>query len=539
MKKVFLKLMSTVFFILPISLLLTSCLEEHAIDVQSSKALIKDDLVMSSGIYFKPGENVPIGMGLFGESVTNGDLFNVIDTWEYYKNTDASKVDVYIDMSQGVDMGIKQSQEHMQSLTLALENNATYYKVGGSDSDKGEYKPEPLNVTDYMQAYTTFTDSRKFKDGRSKLKAGLQACVNNKDNITVFITDFLLDEGKVRKKPQDAYSNITSRLFEDGNPWAISEFSGWFKENNILEIISVEHTLPVTYGCVNPRGCSKQIYYMIFTPAKLVGMNSAINDVVEEIKSFEKTNYLKIDPLAFGVRNEDPSGVGDVSYDYLKTQKPMIISNYKVQFTPFNIPLMTENISDKEGFTVYQDITLINNLIKIDRDNDNSSPYRVELNANFYDVTELFYQLGAINKGELTTAGMKFDPNDYPGNLVDQGDGHVKMIGARDLKDKNNLFSYNEEENSITMNANTLQTQSYWGGDKKHGKLYMCDIIINDISFDKYDQENLSWIFWHKSGGYLENISLTQSISKALYANKNNYKGKTIYSYLIALNDNQ
>ena len=58
MKKVFLKLMSTVFFILPISLLLISCGEDDiAIDVQEAKSEIKTSLVQQGGIYFKDGKN--------------------------------------------------------------------------------------------------------------------------------------------------------------------------------------------------------------------------------------------------------------------------------------------------------------------------------------------------------------------------------------------------------------------------------------------------------------------------------------------------
>ena len=74
MKKVFLKLMSPVFFILPISLLLISCGEDDiAIDVQEAKSEIKTSLVEQGGIYFKDGKNEVVGMGLFGSdgSVTN------------------------------------------------------------------------------------------------------------------------------------------------------------------------------------------------------------------------------------------------------------------------------------------------------------------------------------------------------------------------------------------------------------------------------------------------------------------------------------
>lgn len=549
MKKVFLKLMSTVFFILPISLLLISCGEDDiAIDVQEAKSEIKTSLVQQGGIYFKDGKNEVVGMGLFGSdgSVTNNDFFDIIDTWTYYENTDASKVDVYIDMSSGVNEGIEKSQEHMESLTLTLKNNATYYKVGGSDNDTGIYKPEPLNITDYTKAYDTFTNRKFFNDGRSKLRAGLQACVGNEENITVFVTDFLLDEGVNKKKPQDLYSNITYPRYEDGTPWAITEFEDWFEGNNILEIVSVEHTLKKGYGCHKENGCSKQIYYMFFTPAKLVGMNSLVDDMIIEMSKKEKTNYIKIDPLAFGVtnnyQNNLENAVGDVDYNYKasKRHSAVTIGDYKVQFIEFNIPMMKTSIEDQDAFTVFNDLTLINNLEKIDRRNKSSSPYSINLAASFYDVTEIYYQLGAIDKLMLSSYNMSFDPNKYPGNLSDQGEGNIQILGVRDNQlSSSSILDHNQNQNSIKMLSNTLQTSAWWANDKDHGKLYLCDIIIDDIDFEDFEKEYLKWTFYDKSGGYLENISLAKSLDRALYSNKNNYIGKVIYSYLIALNDNK
>ena len=135
---------------------------------------------------------------------------------------------------------------------------------------------------------------------------------------------------------------------------------------------------------------------------------------------------------------------------------------------------------------------------------------------------------------------MSFDPNKYPGNLFDQGEGDIKILGIRDNQlTSNSILDYNHYQNSIKMLSNTLQTSAWWSNDKDHGKLYLCDIIIDDIDFKDLEKEYLKWTFYDNFGGYLENISLAKSLDRALYSNKNNYKGKVIYSYLIALNDNK
>ena len=279
-----------------------------AIEVNISKKTVKEDQVASTGIRFKDDLKGVVGMGLFGKSgsINNTDMFDIIDAWTHYETTSSSRVDVYIDMSGGLNHGIEQSQSHMETLTLTLKNNATYYKIGGSDSDLGVYEPEALDITDYTTAYSDFSKSSNFTDGRSKLKAGLSACVNNNDNITVFVTDFLLDEG-IPKAPQSLHSSIRTNICEDGNPWAINDFASWFDGNNILEIIAVEHTLSKGYGCRgnHPDGCKKQIYYMIFTPAHLVGMNKEVQDMVTDMIGMDNTKYLKIDPLAIALNNNE------------------------------------------------------------------------------------------------------------------------------------------------------------------------------------------------------------------------------------------
>ena len=514
-----------------------------AIEINKSKKTVKEDQVESTGIRFKDDLNGVVGMGLFGKSgsINNTDMFDIIDAWTHYETTSSSSVDVYIDMSGGLNHGIEQSQSHMETLTLTLKNNATYYKIGGSDSDLGVYEPEALDITDYTTAYSDFSKSSNFTDGRSKLKAGLSACVNNNDNITVFVTDFLLDEG-IPKTPQSLHSSIRTKICEDGNPWAINDFASWFDGNNILEIIAVEHTLSKGYGCRgnHPDGCKKQIYYMIFTPAHLVGMNKEVQDMVADMIGMDNTKYLKIDPLAIALNNNDRLGVGnDVNYDYntSRKHKAITLDNYQLQFVPINIPMMKERMEDDDKFTMFSDVTLINNLYLNDAANDNSSPYSVTMTSHFYDATEFFYQLCAINKNLLQANNMVFNPDDYPGQLSDQGEGSVDILSPRETAENNNLFSFNSTDLSVILNKVALQNSSYFGGDAGHAKLYLCDIVVDVVSFNKYEHDFLQWKF-HREDGYLDNLGLIGSLNRALQTNKNNYKSKILYSYLIALNDN-
>ena len=520
--------------------ILTSCSDDYAIDVQERKSQSKEVQVAASGIKFKDKSSDVIGMGLTGSgSITNDDLYDIIDTWTYYDDSNVKDVDVYIDMSNGVNQGIEQSQSHMESLTLTLKNNATYYKIGGSDNDEGEYNPELLDIDDYTKAYSTFTDRSRFNDGRSKLRAGLEACINNTDNISVFVTDFLLDEG-VRKKPQSLHSSIKRRIAEDGTPWAITEFSNWFKGNNLLEIIAVEHTLSKGYGCINDNGCKKQIYYLFFTPAQLEGVNKEVEDMISEMKGMDNTNYLKINPLAIACVNNAVDGVGDVNYDYpsSKIHTPIVIDNYQLQFIPVNIPMMKKRIEDAENFTVFNDITLVNNLSMNDSRNDKSSPYSINLEGSFYDATEFYYQLCSIDKTKLPISNMQFSTDNYPGNLKDQGDGNVKLVNAREIIERNNLFTFNTDDLTIGLQSIALQNQSYFAEDANHAKLYLCDLSVKDVSFSAYNEDYLMWKFYARDG-YLNNLGLKESINKALQTNKNNYRGKVIYSYLIGLNDNK
>ena len=517
-------IISTITICIVIVLLLPGCCNDNvALQVTERKAEHIEMMTQYGGINLKGSSDEALFLRS-SYSTTIGELFDVIDQWEDFSlEKDTKKTQVYIDVSAGLLFGIKASKKHMKKLTLTLENNVEYFKV----NDNGV---EAFEIEDYLKAYDTFLLPEIYDNNTSPINLGLDKCVENHENVSVFVTDFLLDDGTKARRPD---AQFPQKITENPTPWAISEFKSWFEKGNILEIVAVEHTIQAgTYGCSNSaRDCKKYIYYMFFTPKELVGKNEAINTIIDEIKDFENTLYFKIDPLAFKFDNSDISSVGsvDFSYNSSKQFKPNTIKPYNVQFIPYNMKLLKETLDTEQ----YTDLMIINNLNKNDRNTNEEFPYNIEVNAKFYDITDFYYQFSSIDKMYLEN---ELPINNYPGNIIDEScEGAVKVVGPRD-KESEKIFTFNSKDNSISITSTALMNNSYMKGEP--GKLFLCDIYVERSDFKTYDNEILSWTFYSQYGE-LPNNSLKESINSALEANRSKIKNHIIYSYLIAINDPQ
>lgn len=516
-----------------IGLVLSSCVPDGtAFDVEKSKKITKQDMILVQGFNLQEDLSKQITTGLGEGNVTTSEFLDVIDTWQRYESKESRTTDVYVDMSGGVNYGYESTQEYIEEIALTLENDANYFEVGD--------KLGPSKLTDYTDAYIYYSDIKNFTNMNSRLSLALEKCVNQNDRVSIFITDFLLDNGKNEKvKPLKMYSDITYPITENGIAWAVDELGTYFLNNNILEIVAVEYDHPNgTYGCPGQsKDCSKYLYYMFFTPRHLVGTNSAVSDIIKSMKKFDRTKYIKIDPLSFGFEKNEITGVGDINdytYSSVAMQQPKTYDNFKVEFIPFNINMFRTSLNES-GIEIFEDVKIIDNLTLIDRKKIKLCPYSLEVEATFYDVTNFFYQINSINKDNLAAYGMSFDANDYPGNLIDEN--KIPLDNPRSTQEKG-LFSFDNENYSITLNKLALNNSAYFGGEMNHGKLYLCDIKISSTEFDEYNDDFLKWTFYNKSG-YLENHGLIGSINRALNKNKSKYNNKILYSYLIALNDNK
>jgi hypothetical protein len=181
----------------------------------------------------------------------------------------------------------------------------------------------------------------------------------------------------------------------------------------------------------------------------------------------------------------------------------------------------------------YTDIMIINNLKKNDRNTKDKFPYKIDVNANFYDVTDFYYQFASIDKMYLVN---KLPIDNYPGNIIDEDcEGAVAVVGPRD-KESEGIFIFNSNNNSISITSTALMNNSYMKGEP--GKLFLCDIYVEKSDFEEYENDILNWTFY-SSYGELPNNSLKESINSALEANRSKVKNQIIYSYLIAINDPQ
>ena len=509
-----------------IFLLLPGCCNNLvALQVTTRKAEHVELMTQYGGINLKGSSDEALFLRS-SYSTTIGELFDVIDQWEDFSlKKDTKKTQVYIDVSAGLRYGIKASKDHMKKLTLTLENDVEYFKV----NDNGV---EAFEITDYLKAYETFLLPINFKNRTSPLNLGLDKCIENHENVSVFITDFLLDDGTAARRPDAPFPQ---EITENPTPWAISEFKSWFEKDNILEIVAVEHSIPSTlYGCKGNnarKDCSKYLYYMFFTPKELVGKNEAINTIIDEIKDFENTLYFKIDPLAFKFDNSDISSVGSVDFSYKSSKqfKPNTIKPYNVQFIPYNMKLLKQTLDTEQ----YTDLMIINNLKKNDRNTKVEFPYKIDVNAKFYDVTDFYYQFASIDKMFLEN---KLPIDDYPENIIDEDcEGAVKVVGPRE-KESEGIFIFNPNNNSISITSTALMNNSYMKGEP--GKLFLCDIYVEKSDFEAYENDILNWTFYSRHGE-LPNNSLKESINSALEANRSKIKNRIIYSYLIAINDPQ
>ena len=283
---------------------------------------------------------------------------------------------------------------------------------------------------------------------------------------------------------------------------------------------------------------------MFFTPINLVGKSLSTTAIIDKMKDREGAEYIKIDPTSFNFENTDPNGIGDVSFNYRSSRRHSTLSNqkYQVQFVPFNINQLRSTL--KKDVQKFEDTKIIDNLKLHDRNDSGTSPYDVEVKANFYDITKVFYELNSINKNNLGKYSMNFDPNNYPDNLKDQTGTRASLTDPRDIDNKvNNIFSFDDENYSIILKSNILNSSAFLESEVGYGKLYLCDIYIDKCEFSDYTESFLKWNFhvtslkYKKYIGKLPNTALITSLNTALDVNKNNYKKKILYSYIIAIND--
>ena len=86
--------------------------------------------------------------------------------------------------------------------------------------------------------------------------------------------------------------------------------------------------------------------------------------------------------------------------------------NFKKVYFLLRISLLKQTLNTE----LYTDLMIINNLKKNDRSTKDEFPYKIDVDAKFYDITDFYYQFAAIDKmylqGELPI-------DNYPGQIIE------------------------------------------------------------------------------------------------------------------------
>jgi len=508
-----------------------------------------DGQVFMQGIGFSaPVEDVNQHLGVEGY-VSAEEFLDVFDQRDYFRDNDNDNtINVYVDMSAGLRENIT-AGNHMEGLVSELPSDINYFKVAGMTADGPGYTPEdiPSFAGKVEAAMDYFSDKENYTSNCSKLKVALDSCVSNTDGISIFITDFLNDDGD-RVKLSDQYAS-TGNLYwtEQARPWAIELFGKWFEGENSLEIVAVKtSTKKALYGCkgADKAECEKWLYYMFFTPKQLVGENADVLNAISALKQEGDCKYMKINPLAF-YNQAVVSENNILEFDYESVWgflEPYKSKNYnQIEFLPFHLPSLENLYNNNDSLDNLQDLVIINNFTF---NRDTTFPFTTNIGAKFYEITDVFYELGSINKNFMEEA---FIASNYPdSSLVDQ------VSGPRDKLEKEGLFSFNKKNYTISADAEkVLQMQAGVGPDEgvRNGRLFLCDVILEDEDYKKMNHEMLKWTFYgkgfyNKKGskykyGHVNNTSLLESLNKSLNNQKKQYRNRVLYSYIIALNGNK
>lgn len=503
--------------------------------------------VFAQGIGLLESEDVNQHLGVQGY-VSGEEFLDIFDQRDYFRdNYNENTINIYVDMSAGLRENITGST-HMEELVSSLPSHINYYKVAGKIEDGPGYTPEeiPSFAGKINKAMEYFSDGENYQANCSKLKVALDSCVNNTEGISIFITDFLNDDGD-RVKLSEQYATPGNLYWtEQARPWAIDLFGKWFEGDHRLEIIAVKtSTASGQYGCkgVVQSECEKWLYYIFFTPKHLTGNTDVLN-AIAALKEVGSCKYMDINPLAF--YNQAIVSENKLDFDYDETVwgflEPYKSKDYtQIEFLPFHLPDLKKVYKMNDSLDITKDAVFINNF---SFNRVTAFPFNSTIGANFYEITDVFYDLGSINKDFMDTT---FIPSNYPESTLAE-----QVSGPRDNPEKNGLFSFNKENYTVSVDAEkVLQMQATVGPDEgvENGRLFLCDIVLESVEYENMEDEMLQWTFYgsgktkansgSKVHGSVNNTSLSESLNKALKNQKKKFKNRVLYSYIIALNGNK
>lgn len=435
----------------------------------------KNQAIALQGITFDADENQPLNQFFLQEGydgLTSSEFLRLVGP-TYKESENTNDISVIVDMSAGLNIGIKESYEVMKELVSNLDPGLATINYYHADE---EDELQPMDFINSISDAIELQNPANFKKQYSKLRSAMEHATENNERITVFVTDFLLDEG-------DA---ITSRRFKDGvyrsgetadnTTWAKSYFEKWFLDNNTVTVYPYQYSASNYYN----KSENKYIYYIVFIPEYIRN-----NDVDMLLRSFEKImgNGYNFSPSDIHAEMDVSNLTGcNESYPLLKNQNsnPHATSNPLIPTIPFSHDaLMT--VSPEE-------LVAACNI-----DVENNTPFSIRAKVKTVDLSNMYYAAITKEKSLLDTES----------NLLEN------------LEPVDDLYLRSSESDVYSLYFDKqVQRVNYMTGYQGYDKLLGAGIIATRNGISPMPKE-LAWDFESKFGT-MANDALSESIRLGL-----------------------
>lgn len=405
------------------------------------------------------------------------------------------KVSVIVDMSAGMNVGIEQSYNALKAvMNRFVPGTANYYHV---DDDPSAI--QPISQIKSLADAAYLTNKVNFVHANSMLRPALESAAGSNDQITLVITDFLLDEGAKgdRRLKSGKYIKETA----DNSTWAKDYFSKWFSGQNRVTIYPFKYNATNYYG----KQETKFIYYILFIPkgAENANLASLQKDFAP---LFPSVIDLNPSAISLNIKADEIPGACISSSDFSlikgKGNKPQVFEDYYAEHIPFSFPALQK--SESIANDVVCNMTLAN-----------ASPFNVDLAVNSFDISKAYYKAIASAK------------TDWKGNeLYDAGKPLSDLTaGFPEKIDTSAPITFKFGEN--------VKKENFMSAYKGLAKLLYARIEVKSLTLKDLDP-SLSWDFQTKEGA-MENAALRESIHLALdefaASNKNFQVGSLLVSF--------
>ena len=209
-----------------------------------------------------------------------------------------SNINVVIDMSNGLNEGITYTRDAaMKPILNKTLDKAHFYSVASAN----DVKELPFVSGKEEDAFIYLTDQNNYGGAWSKLKPGLNKATEDFSTPSLFVTDFILDEGG-KKQPQSNINNkkaYTTSSVEYG--WAKNDgFKQWLGDGNAIHFFIYPYQKSTKLGPVETN-----LYYCFFIP-KNIDFNSSelFSNLFDNLAMIEGASYFLVDPLALKISAE-------------------------------------------------------------------------------------------------------------------------------------------------------------------------------------------------------------------------------------------